>query len=103
MTDLNIAETIYNQLGAGRFLTMTGAKSLVAIDDGLQFKIPQAKQGINGVRIELNSHDQYDITYHKIRETKFEIQITEQNKQVDIPAENLAQAFENATGLYLTF
>lgn len=37
----DIAQTIYEQLGADRFAFMTGAKNIVGLDEGLMFSIPR--------------------------------------------------------------
>lgn len=41
---MNAADTILEQLGGGKFLAMTGAKNLVAMDKfGLQFDLPKRR------------------------------------------------------------
>lgn len=63
-----IAHTILAQLGGRRFTSMTGAKDLLAIESGLQFKLPArfAKDGINCVRIVLDPSDTYTVEFGKI-------------------------------------
>ena len=62
-----IATTILNQLGGGQFRLMTGAKSFLAIERGLQFRLPSnfAKSGINCIRVTLNVSDLYDMEFGK--------------------------------------
>lgn len=66
-TNQQIATTILNQLGAGQFRLMTGAKAFLAIERGLQFRLPSnfAKSGVNCVRITLNASDLYDMEFGK--------------------------------------
>ncbi len=56
-----IAKTILEQLGGGRFMAMTGAKNMVAIENGLQFDLPRTrhyvKDGINKVQVVLDPSD----------------------------------------------
>lgn len=66
MTDKEIASTILEQLGGGRFIAMTGAKEFIAIDSGLQFKLPQkphyTRDGINTIIIKLAASDTYEFS-----------------------------------------
>ena len=68
-----IASTILKQLGGGKFIVMTGAKNMVSLSTprfgGLELSLPSrfAKDGINRVRITVNEHDTYDVSFSKIR------------------------------------
>lgn len=63
-----IASVILQQIGGGAFRVMTGARSFLSIDKGIQFRLPSnfARNGINCVRIKLNADDLYDIEFGKI-------------------------------------
>lgn len=63
-----IAQTILQQLGAGRFRAMTGAKDFIAIERGLQFGLPArfARGGINKLRITLEPEDTYKVEFMKV-------------------------------------
>lgn len=89
--------TIYYQLGGRRFLAMTGAKYLVALEDGLQFKLPArfAKRGINLVRIRLNDLDLYDLECLKVRG----LDATTVEAINNIYANDLQRIFREVTGL----
>jgi hypothetical protein len=91
-----ISETILFQLGGAQFISTTGAKIFVGLANGLQFKIPAAKDGINAVVILLNARDYYDVEYYKIRGAKVKLV----RSDTDVPADMLASSFELATGLY---
>lgn len=91
-----IATIIRNQLGH-RMFAMTGAKDFVAIDSGLQFKMPSnfAKDGINCVQITLTPADLYDVKYMKIRGmTVKDIAVSE-----GLYADMLHKDFREKTGL----
>lgn len=94
-----IAETIFEQLGGRQFKGMTGAHSLVAIDRGLQFKLPGknfAKDGINFITITLDSWDTYDVSFYRIQgDNQTLISAHEM-----IYADGLAELFQDKTGLY---
>jgi len=68
---MNIAQTILEQLGNNKFITMTGARQFIALPSGLQFKLPGGggfcKQGINCVQIILDPSDTYTMKFMKIR------------------------------------
>ncbi len=67
-SDMTVATTILEQLGGRRFLVMTGARYLLAHAAALSFQLPSnfAKNGINRVRVDLNSHDLYDVTFSRL-------------------------------------
>lgn len=101
-----IANTILQQLGAGRFVAMTGAKNLVAHADGLSFKLPNGlsevngcKTGINSVRIRLNDQDTYDVSFDRIYGVKF----TNKAKVGGIYCDMLQGVFTETTGLATRF
>jgi hypothetical protein len=92
-----VADTILNQLGARRFLVMTGARELVATAQGLQFKLPAnfAKDGVNMIRVELNALDTYDVIAGRWARLDFK----EKARESMIYAEDLQRAFTHLTGL----
>lgn len=95
---MTIAQTILQQLGGGRFITMTGARNLVDHGNALSFRLPSrfAKGGINYVKIELNGLDLYDITFGKVWGTDFKVLATEEGLYNDM----LIPTFEQTTHLY---
>lgn len=66
------SSTILTQLGGNRFVKMTGARDLVALEDGLQFRLPArfARDSINRVCIKLNAGDLYDVEFGKVGRKK---------------------------------
>lgn len=100
MTDKTIADTIFAQLGGTKFAMMTGARDLVALSHGLNFRLPGTagfvKDGITHVSIELTPADYYDIRFLRIRGTQ--PAITKAAYQ-GIHASNLRTLFAAVTGL----
>jgi len=69
MNTKQIATDILNQLGGNKFLAMTGAKNLVALENGLQFSFKGSKIATNCV-IKLGdtflTSDLYTVEFWKI-------------------------------------
>ena len=100
--NVEIAQTILNQLGGRRFTAMTGAKNHTAIEEGVQFKIGRNSKAINTVRIQLNWKDLYDVTFSRVSMNRktFEVKNTVKASYTDIYAEDLQEVFEKATGMF---
>ena len=92
-----IAKIILAQLGGNKFRVMTGAKSFVATDSGLGFRLPSrfAKNGINVVKITLTPDDLYNMQFAKLIGSKFKV-ISEVE---GLCWEDLRCQFTAATGL----
>jgi len=64
-----IANEILKQLGGHKFVIMTGAKDILALDNGLRLRLPggggHTKNGINYIIIELAANDTYDMQFFK--------------------------------------
>jgi hypothetical protein len=95
---MNKASIILQQLGSNRFIAMTGAKAfgVVANGEGLGFRIPKSKDGINHIEIVLNGKDLYDMTFSKIVKYK----LTVVSVKNDIFCDMLQEVFTDVTGLY---
>jgi hypothetical protein len=93
----DIANIIYNQLGANRFAMMTGAKSFVAGDDFLMFSIGKNQSVYNKVRITLTPDDLYDLEFFKMNRLG---DISKTQKFEGVYAEQLQDLFTQVTGLY---
>lgn len=96
-----VATTILQQLGGGRFVTMTGAKHVFSDGDALVFQLPRnfAKDGINAVRVQLEADDTYTVTFTKIgtARTGYASKIVARHENVY--ADSLRQVFTSTTGL----
>lgn len=98
---MQVAKTILEQLGGGKLIAMTGAKAFVAIENGLQFRVPRAKDGINSVAIVLTANDDYTVTYRRISRAdakRGEAVIVAEH--TGIYCDMLQNNFEEATGLF---
>ena len=62
-----IANTILQQLGGNKFVVMTGAKQIVAIERGVRFRIGRNATRTNMVRITLRGDDTYKMEFIYIR------------------------------------
>ncbi len=92
-----IANTILNQLGGNRFITMTGANSFSSGENGeLTFKYPHRKGfAISGVKIALNGSDLYDMEFIDLsRKNEFTREMVE-----NLCFDQLQDVFTSKTGL----
>lgn len=92
-----VAGAIFDQLPARRFLITTGASDLVATAQGLQFKLSAdfAQDGVNMIRVELNSLETYDVIVGRWARLEFK----EKARESMIYGEDLQRAFTRLTGL----
>lgn len=60
-----IANTILSQFGGHKFVVMTGAKNLTAIENGIRFNIGQNGSKANTVKVVLNWDDTYTMSFIK--------------------------------------
>lgn len=97
-SDLHVAETILSQLGGGKFVAMTGARSFAGSADSLTFKLPSSPTGIRAVRVTLMPNDLYVMTFYKRgrRATGDLEPVAERN---GVYADQLRNVFTSVTGL----
>lgn len=96
MTNMQIAQTILDQLGGQKFVAMTGAKNFIAGESQLMFQIPKAKKGINKVRVILTPADTYTVEFAKVAKLDYKVIA----KVEDVYCDTLQDVFEANTGLY---
>ncbi len=96
----NVAREILQQLGGNKFIAMTGARNFVDGGKFLQFKLPKAKDGINFVKITLNSMDTYDMEFGRIRKVGGELTYKVVSTADGIYNDQLQEIFTRYTGLY---
>ena len=94
-----VAIEIIKQLGGNRLKAMTGARDFVSSPNSLSFKLPSrlAKNGINYIKVTLNSMDTYDVQFKKI----WNMNITEISSYENIYNDGLVDLFIRETGLNL--
>lgn len=92
-----MAATILDQLGARRFMMMTGAREVVALPQGLQFRLPATfgVGGVNMIRVELAADDTYSVIAGRWARLDFK----EKGRESGLYAEDLQRAFTRLTGL----
>lgn len=95
---IQIAKVILEQLGGRKFIVMTGARDLLALDSGLIFSLSATttKNRINRVRITLTPADTYTIEFLAIHGKT----VKEVYKAEDIYNDQLVELFEEHTGLF---
>jgi hypothetical protein len=94
-----VSTTIFEQIGGGQMVAMTGARGFCTISNGqgLGFQIPGnlCKSGINLVTVVLDPSDTYTVTFNRRRGTKVKAV-----KTVDmVYCDQLRDLFEEVTGL----
>jgi hypothetical protein len=93
-----IASNIIMQLGGfSRLQIMLGAYNFVDRQNGLSFKIKNAKA--NYIKITLNGKDLYDIEIGRIRGNTYKVVYS----QEDVYAVDLRKIIEKHTGMYMAF
>jgi len=96
---LEVGRVILEQLGGHKFIVMTGAKHILAFENGLQFGLPGSggftKHGINKVQVFLDPSDTYTVKFMKIRKMEKTYEIEYSNIYNDM----LQSVFREATGL----
>lgn len=94
---MSIAQTILDQLGGKRFVTMTGAKNFGDTGNGLAFQVPASltKNRINAVKIVLDPSDTYTVKFLRIGRS--DLKTISQHSM--IYCDQLEDLFERETGL----
>jgi hypothetical protein len=97
MSNLQVANTILEQLGGRRLMAMTGAKNFIGSEDALSFRLPSnfAKDGINAVRVQLMADDTYTVCFSKVRGTAVKVVSIDHMVYCDM----LQDLFMSKTGL----
>ena len=93
--DAKKAKTILQQLGANRFIAMTGAKNFAFDSKYMSFKIGRNSKGINHVRIAHNAKDLYDMEFGFNSVKGYKVK----KKVKDVYADMLTKIFQKYTGL----
>lgn len=104
--DLEVAKTIYEQLGGHHFALMTGAKNCITKSSrtnrccgGLHFSFPQPGAGKpNACTIELMPNDTYRVTFWYANGKTMK----PLSRHTDVYCDMLQDLFFEATGLYTT-
>jgi hypothetical protein len=102
MSNMQVAKTILEQLGGGRFLVMTGAKNLVGSHDALTMKLPSnlTKGRITHLRVTLTAADDYTVETFRIRGAQ---PVVKAGRADGVYCDMLQDTFLSMTGLYTRF
>lgn len=94
---MSVAQTILEQLGGGKFLAMTGAKTLLNHGNGLSFRLPGnlTTDRINYCKITLTPADTYTVEFGVIRKNAYKVHSTHE----DVYNTDLRTIFTATTGL----
>lgn len=95
-----IAETILNQIGGARRLSMMcGCKNFVATGEGLQFAVGTNEKRVNRCVVTLGADDLYSVQFGRYSMRKLTFDVLAQHDGVY--ADQLRALFERETGMYL--
>lgn len=105
---MSIAETIYQQLGGGKFATMTGAKNFVAGKNFLEMTLPKNHSRANRLRVTLNGMDLYDMRFYRftpmrLNHKTFTVtpeKVEEVAQYNDVFCDQLQELFTETTWMY---
>lgn len=96
---MQVAQTIYSQLGGNKFAVITGAKHFIGSkekDNFLAFDFKMCRKA-NKCKITLNAMDLYDIEFFKMKPSKMECpKVKEFN---GVYSDQLTDIFKSFTGL----
>ena len=107
---MNVPQTIFEQLGGGRFALMTGSNMFIGDDNTLRMKLAKNASKANRLEITLNGIDLYDMRFYRytaermsFRNNEFRIypeKVTEIKTINDVYCDQLQEIFTDVTGLY---
>lgn len=95
--NMQVANTILQQLGGNRFLVMTGAKNLLGDEKSLHFKVGRNDAKVTHVRITFNGLDLYDVEFFRVAQRGLKVETLSSEHNVHV--ENLRDVFTAGTGL----
>lgn len=98
--NLQVANTILEQLGGAQFVACTGATNLYGSSNSLSFSLQGGggcRNGINRVVVELMPSDTYAVKFYRFRRGSKLVTVEEHD---DVYFDALQDVFERATGLY---
>jgi len=111
MSNLEVADKIFLQLGGGRFVAMTGANRFVCDKNSLRFKIGRNRSKTNTVEIELRGDDTYNVTFKHVTNSRISLKtgkyIEGKNDVIrefsGVYFDQLQELFTEVTGMYTHF
>ncbi len=108
-----IANTILQQLGGGRFIAFTGSKDFIAIENGLQISLAKNASKANRLKVTLNGMDTYDMEFYRYTAPRYSTRggqfrmypekVTMVKEYKGIYFDQLQELFTETTGMYTHF
>lgn len=97
---MKTGQIIHQQIGLQAF-AMMGAKNIMLLENGLQWKVGRNQKKVTHITVTLDPSDTYTVKFQNVgRAPSFKIKdIAEVS---DVYAENLRRIIESNTGLYLS-
>ena len=94
--NFGIAGVVYSQIKtlSPWALPAWGAKELVALENGIQFKSSGMVKNKGIIQVKLNGSDLYDVTFGKVRKFKYK----EIKKVTDVFVEDLIDVIDEMVG-----
>lgn len=93
---MQVANTIYQQLGGKRFTVITGSKNYVADKNSLRMNLSRNKAGAKWLKITLNEMDTYDMVFFTADK---DLNIKVKAEKKNIYFDQLQDIFTQVTGL----
>lgn len=103
---MQIAQTILNQLGGRRFILMTGVKNRLATESGLRMDLPRNSSGANRFEVTYDQGmDMYNLHFYRIRMNRktWDCTVKTVVEFTGIYCDQLQEIFTEVTGLYTHF
>ena len=109
---MNIPETIFNQLGGGRFVAFTGCKDFVGDKNSLRMSLPRNGSKANRLTITYNPGlDTYSMRFWRYTSFRFDHKrgiihpekFTDLKVVEDVYCDQLQEIFTDFTNLYTHF
>ena len=93
---MSVAKTVHSQIKtlSPWALPAWGAKELVALENGLQFKSSGMVKNKGIIQVKLNGSDLYNVTFGKVRKFKYK----EIKKVTDVFVEELIDVIDEMVG-----
>lgn len=102
MANLQVAETILQQLGGRQFVLLTGSRGFVGSPNSLMFLVGANAKRIAKCRITLTPADTYTVEFFKRQNDVVEPFVLSEEPLTDVYYDQLQDIFEDRTGLYVT-
>jgi len=103
---MTVAETIFVQLGGGRFKAMTGSKQFIEDGDALKMTLAGNRSKANRLTVTLSDSDDYTMLFWRYERPSFSKgifkgeKISEVAKFDGVYCDQLQDLFTQVTGLY---